>query len=356
MAKTVKFLGSVSNLSVPFVAEHTGSTQTGVVTFGGGLTARLDPLLEAFEVLRIAEQESLETIVTADELSTVPTTWAIRSATLALLTKVLGFRITESGDGEVLLRSSPRKRYLRVSHPAFHDLRERIRSALESGVNVAIAEDGDEIEDLIEYSGPPDETSQQAEFAVSAATAIKEWAKTPAPGAVDVFQLALDLQCGPPAIGSHCVPFSFPDDGCHARAHKVWHQAHMILGVNCGKVWLNADRSDPWEVYPVHTRNSPFRCEINWLYHVALVYSDGSKLRVIDPALFNRPATVSEWKNRQDPVGTVTFTTGDVYDRPQPGTYLFDRHLTGTESQLRYYRRKLRFRVSSRGFPPYKCS
>ncbi len=90
------------------------------------------------------------------------------------------------------------------------------------------------------------------------------------------------------------IPFSYPEDGCYARAQEM----SLILeqyGVVTGKVFLQGDLR-------VETNNSP-KGYVEWWYHVApivLVDTGGQVEKyVLDPSLFDRAVPLEVWTNAQ---------------------------------------------------------
>ena len=99
--------------------------------------------------------------------------------------------------------------------------------------------------------------------------------------------------------GQRDIAFAFPADGCYARAHLMAERIQR-LGVQPGKVWSFAR---PGAKLYVRTTNHP-RGYVTWKYHVAPTVKvrrdDGDALEmVIDPAMFNGPVTVKQWRNAQ---------------------------------------------------------
>ena len=86
------------------------------------------------------------------------------------------------------------------------------------------------------------------------------------------------------------IPFSYPQDGCYARAHEM---SRLLAkqGIITTKVFIEGDLR-------VDTKNSPSGY-VEWWYHVAPIVKvqDGSKeeLYVFDPSIFDRPVPLREW-------------------------------------------------------------
>ena len=92
---------------------------------------------------------------------------------------------------------------------------------------------------------------------------------------------------------------------------------------------------------------------MDWLYHVAPVVRTTIGNLVLDPSLFGGPVSVDEWRDRQDPSGTISYTAAKVFDRPDPWEKEFDPTMRKTRAALRRFRDKLRRRVRQNGLPPY---
>lgn len=93
------------------------------------------------------------------------------------------------------------------------------------------------------------------------------------------------------------LAFKYPTDGCYARAELMIERMQK-LGVKPRKVWSVANGE---ELY-AKTKHHP-RGYVTWAYHVAPVLRviDGAEERwyVIDPSLFQAPATLTAWRAAQ---------------------------------------------------------
>ncbi|RWD29381.1 MAG: hypothetical protein EOS34_28055 [Mesorhizobium sp.] len=98
--------------------------------------------------------------------------------------------------------------------------------------------------------------------------------------------------------GLDYIPFSYPGDCC---AYRAWEMRRTLndSGFECGKLFLYPGSNNSLKV---STANHPdgYVC---WTYHVApIVYvtsGAGPEPYVIDPSLFERPATQQQWVDRQ---------------------------------------------------------
>jgi hypothetical protein len=108
------------------------------------------------------------------------------------------------------------------------------------------------------------------------------------------------------------IAFRFPTDGCYARAHLMIRRMQRN-GFRPRKVWAFANGDTLY----ARTRNHPDG-HVTWGYHVAPVLrvridSKTQRWYVIDPSLFQGPATVGQWeaamkknKNSHRPYLTLT--------------------------------------------------
>jgi hypothetical protein len=95
------------------------------------------------------------------------------------------------------------------------------------------------------------------------------------------------------------IAFRYPADGCYARAHLMC-QRLVEMGLQPGKAWVFDDAKQNRLV--ATTPNHP-RGYVQWWYHVApilKVRDNAGKVRshVIDPSMFDRPATIFEWQKK----------------------------------------------------------
>jgi uncharacterized Zn-binding protein involved in type VI secretion len=116
------------------------------------------------------------------------------------------------------------------------------------------------------------------------------------------------------------IAFKYPTDGCYARAHLMA-QRMELMGLTPKKVWSFAsDYADPlW----VNTPNHPAG-KVSWGYHVAPTIpirgTDGKvQDMVVDPSMFNQPATIDEWRNAQHDKPTIIQTKLGEPPIPQNG-------------------------------------
>jgi Glutaminase len=117
------------------------------------------------------------------------------------------------------------------------------------------------------------------------------------------------------------IPFDYPDDGCFARAHKMY-QIISDSNYNSQKIW-NYGIPYGTGALTVITAKNP-NGFVNWWYHVAPVVkvriNNRIQYRVMDPSLFDRPATVAEWVNEQDNLDKKGFSRS-LWELTKPDFY-----------------------------------
>ena len=167
-----------------------------------------------------------------------------------------------------------------------------------------------------------------------------------------LFKAMAAERCRRRGICSPCIPFSFPEDGCHARAHRMCALLLKEHDVCAGKIWLFGDPYPrPATLHP-SARHNP-RVPLLWRYHVApfiqVQTKRKTKIQVIDPALFAAPVSKAVWKAAQrDPKAKFDFTDASVYDRPESGEVYEDADFSATPRDLSLYRALLRQRLTRR--------
>lgn len=84
------------------------------------------------------------------------------------------------------------------------------------------------------------------------------------------------------------IPFNYPYEDCYARAHKAALDLDE-MGIVSGKAFVEGEMYFKMK-----------HAEFGWSYHVAnlVLVKKGNKLvpTIIDPATFDRPVPVEEWK------------------------------------------------------------
>ena len=169
--------------------------------------------------------------------------------------------------------------------------------------------------------------------------------------AQQVFDFLSATSCDPLTVPPPCIPFLFPDDGCHARAHEMC-RLMIASGLSPRKIWIT--NSDGHKLH-VDTKNNP-QCYVEWYWHVAptlCVRGPGwlqTQTMVIDPALFTTPVSEATWKDAQnDPGATVDYI--DASSFTLSGTT--DSNYSATNAILAFNRLALQTRSIQVGPPPY---
>jgi hypothetical protein len=152
--------------------------------------------------------------------------------------------------------------------------------------------------------------------------------------------------------GQPQIPFTYPDDGCWARANEMC-RILLLNQVTPGKAWIYGNLH-------VATKNSPV-CSVSWGWHVAPILSvtqaDGTTANmVIDPSMFSQPVTEAAWKGAmQDLTAQLVETDASVFQRTVTGAVSYDPGYGRTQQTLRTYENELLVRIAEDGSPPYNC-
>jgi hypothetical protein len=286
-------------------------------------------------------------------------------------------RILRADDGEDGLEVSLDTSHARLRVPAGDDAAELagvVRRALEDGRAVIVtADDGGAVLDVRDL---PDDVSgvlppfplppePRPEWPVRSA-----WLRVPlwlwrvlrclwcwwfcclsATRAQQVFDAMAATSCDPVTCPLPCIPFTYPDDGCWARAHEMC-RLMINMGLQPRKVWI--DHSTGHFLH-VNTRNNP-QCYVEWGWHVAPIlcvrgrFPFAVQTMVFDPSLFTTPVSEATWKGVQgDPAATLTETGPEVFWHGG-GT---DPNYTQCNAILAQYRQALVARSTQDGPPPY---
>lgn len=260
--------------------------------------------------------------------------------------RVVSLERRPSGDVVVHLSPSHAVHVLRASNPRFDELLRNLDQALRSGTAVAVTETTTRngIEDVTRLDQPP------FEHALAAGPEVGTFTKVTLKKARQMFTHLEATSCSVSEVSSPCIPFLYPDDGCHARAHMMCEILLNDFGIESGKIWLY---EKPGETYVVDTPNHP-DCSVEWLYHVATVVKTPSGLRVIDPSLFDHLVTAHTWRTKQFPNGEQVITDRTVFDHLRPDASIeTDDSMQKTKTVLGEFRAKLIDRIEDLGAPPY---
>ena len=266
-----------------------------------------------------------------------------------LVAKVRSVRRLDSGDLRIRLQPSCVAHVLTSGHADFAHLSKLLSDARGHDTTVAVraADNTHQILDVAEIPQVPFDL-QSATIAATEPIRSGTLTTIAREQAEEVFDDMLGRRCSP--MSNDCIPFTFPDDGCHARAHRMCELMRRDHRVLAGKVWLFGDLR-------ARTRNHA-QCRVEWLYHVAPVVNvrtNGSiEPMVIDPSLFAGPVTISGWKRIQgDPNAELKFSAASIWDQPPGENIIRDADFSRTPRDLVRYRNLLRRRIRDIGPPPY---
>jgi len=163
--------------------------------------------------------------------------------------------------------------------------------------------------------------------------------------------------------------FKYPDDGCYARAHRMYQI--ICQTYSSWKVWNYKSANGQLRACSDRGKNagpcSPadMRRYVEWVYHVAplVLVKSGEQVQetVLDPSLFTGPVTVDDWQSAQNAngkgLGTLETTIPEIYYHPQgsdndAGKNLCDTDLTKTKKVLKDRTKDARDRAIDLGLPP----
>ena len=162
-----------------------------------------------------------------------------------------------------------------------------------------------------------------------------------------LFDLCNAQLCCPCSATTPCIPFTYPDNGCWARAHEMC-RLLIAAGESPEKVWISGNLSVP-------SQNKP-DCLVRWSWHVAptlqVSINGTAQTYVIDPSLCSEPVSQAAWKALQgDPAATLTPSSARIYYYWSGQT---DDFYVDTNTVLAQHRNLLKLRsASSAGPPPY---
>jgi len=293
-----------------------------------------------------------------------PETSAIKLLLIPYITTVQSIEPLEQERLAVWLARSHARHVLRRDARDFDELDARLREAMQTGNTVIVTEDdAHEIIDVRYPTGASDwEGGTKAPFPRRVAEPKKPWWADVIPWlycisaatAAQVFDAVNATSCDPQTAPAPCIPFLYPYDGCHARAHEMC-RLMIDLGLNPGKIWIKGKLH-------VETNNDP-KCYVDWGWHVAPTLCvrgrrfPQTQQLVIDPALFSAPVARSTWMSAQgDPNATLKVTSHSIYfDGEITGTHQLDPNYIECNLDLAINRQNLVKQTDNNGLPPYEC-
>jgi hypothetical protein len=362
--------GLVSHIDLPplMTAAHRLSFESTPidVTFDNGETTSLDPS----EPLSAGYAQILEDLRDAKIPGYVeinPETGSISRLLIPLQVKVVALA-NIGADVAVGLEISQAHRVLKRSNSQFDRLLKILEEAKDTGATVLVTDNEDhEIVDVRAWEKVT--TAQELTALDLAAEALsaesikfEELADSDTVSATEsasgieavtsqrlneLFKWLASGSCNPITVPPPCIPFLYPDDGCWGRAHEMVRRIVSVGNVP-GKVWNYGNLK-------ANTKNNP-NCYVNWSWHVApiLAVIGSPSYWVIDPSMFGKPVTVSQWKQAQaDPASQINYTVWQVFNRSKAGQVTYDPNFTKTAQVLATYRAQLKLRSLTIGSPPY---
>ncbi len=271
-------------------------------------------------------------------------TEVITNVIIPKLFKVASFDTDEFGNLVVWLSPSMAAHFLIKSAPNFEKMKVKLEQAKNDDVEMWITETRDNHE-IIDVRLPATPSSNPSDPAA-----------TPPPDppvsearALQIYNDMNATSCDPCNPSSDCLSFLYPDDGCWIRAHLMCYK--MIAdGEDPEKVWIYFN----WPHY-TPTVNHP-NCQVPWGWHVAptlTLNTTGNPKTVIDPSVSPFPESPSDWRARQgQPGATLSHSTWTHYI-PETGPSQTEQN---ANTDLNYYRDKLKDRCLQYGPPPYSCT
>jgi hypothetical protein len=351
------------------------------VELEGGRRARLDPAnSRSAGFARILDGLNKHRLPVYLEID--PETSSITRLLIPHVSRVLGVRSTASDALDVELEGSHGRHVLRRDLSDFAELEKRLREATHSGEFVVLTED--DAHNIIDVRSvlpgsetpPPSFPKPRSRWRISRFFGgilqvlsglfyMVGWpwgwlGPLTMPKAQQLFDLMKGTSCDPLTVPAPCIPFLYPDDGCHGRAHEMC-RLMGNYGVYSKKVWVHASDN---AILHVNTRNNP-ECFVEWIWHCAptvRVRMPGivqSETMVIDPALFTTPVSIPTWTGvLGNPNATLTKTDASIFLLFDPNALntinpSYDPEYVATGQALAKYRLLLQDRAVSYQPPPY---
>jgi len=273
------------------------------------------------------------------------------------------FHDAATGDVTLQLDNSAKPFTLPRRHPRFEDYFPLLIRALTDRETVVVTEN-DRTGELIDIrraarlAAPPAPVEPEAPPPRLEALSLPAAAAPASPADVlRMFRLVAEQTCDLAAPNRTCIPFRYPDNGCHARAHRM---CRLIAdaGFEPLKVWNYS--TTPKKPLVVQTEDAP-GCQVKWSFHVAAVLLQTNAAgkpdpMVIDPALFpdDGPVPVARWHGRQGPQDScLVYTTPEPYLLLGPADVVYDPHDSLTIQELEKYRLLLEDRAAD---IPFHCA
>jgi len=345
------------------------------VELGDGTRARLDPgdpKSEGFAQLL----DRLRTRRYPVYLEIDPTTSLITQLRIPRVARVANLQTDADGSLGVHLRFSHLRHRVPRDAADFAELERELRDALSTGRVVIVTEDFERnIIDVREFRPGPDgplppwpeprpeprpSWLRRLIKQVWTAIASSNWflpvlwlnSLTPAQ-AQQIFDAMNATSCDPYTAPPPCIPFTYPEDGCWARAHEMY-RLMLEMGYLPRKIW-NAG------ALVVTSPNTPACGPLIWVFHVApTLRVRGPQLlqtvhMVFDPSLFNTPVTKTVWQAKQSDETSILEETDGWVCWHHEDESLPDPNYEETNFQLWLHRSLLMERTLIYGPPPFAC-
>ncbi len=315
------------------------------VNFQGGQTGLLDMKARHAAIwakrLDFLQQHNMPVYVEIDLETNIITELLVPE-----VSRVRSITPISAGDVEVTLMPSPAFYYLRKTNPDLGELQSALQTAMDNDSTVLVTWTRYKRE-IIDVRSLPEGHKDPLAPPDTPPTPVDDPSVTPDRAQV-LFNLMNDRSCDPCTPTEPCIPFKYPANGCHARAHEMC-RLMIDEGETPEKVWLYGSLR-------VVTSNDP-DCEVGWWYHVAptlnVEISPGTEEKwVIDPSMFSGPVTVQEWINAQNDPDAEDEYSGASQFTPSGGT---DDDYSDTAIVLELRRQDLEVQCDDYGPSPYSC-
>lgn len=345
MPRTNALVDTVANTVVQAQAAPAAHAENYLdIAFSGGRTARVDlrePRAKGWTgALAELREAGLDVYVEID-----PGTGLVTEV-LVPIPDTVSELIPGQDRVEVVLTTAHAIHHLRRDNPDYEELLDLLESSRAARTPALITSDDNHA--IVDVRPAPKAAAER--LAEPEAGPVPEALGTPVTYAqvAQMYQLAASrtaCSANPTAPG---IPFTYPDDGCWARAHEM---ARLMIaaGITPDKIWNYASAGRRLRV---SSANKP-DCVVEWGWHVAPTLVAGGVTYVIDPALFGGPVTQDTWRSVQgDPASRLEPTGWDVYHNHS--TPRFDPTYSNTNHYLAVYRAQLQLRSNTpAGPPPY---
>jgi len=323
MQQTDRAIGVVNSLETvdsELVPPSVRGSATSVerIQFRGGdpLPAYLDPVAAETPRLRRAIQAFAD--LRRPVFLRLSSNRLVRDVLVPQVGRVVDF--AESLDGTIIVGfdTTPRTCLLDSSTAEYSEMSSTLRMSRDTRVPVAVTTGHWQV-GILDVRVAPGEWQLSTPGFFTSAQSVGEVLKHVTPVsegmAIECYRTCERMSCSIPVTDPRCVPFLLVEDGCHARAHKIYKVLHEC-GLTAGKVWAFGQLD-------IHTVNHP-DCHICFSWHVApfLRASDlaRTEIYIIDPAFSSEPKTLPDWlRMLSNPRARIEFTEGTIFQLSADG-------------------------------------